>query len=590
MPTSHRPQIREIGYDEESLRELVTELAERPHNDRERKLIYEYPTVYVVHDEHDDEYDVYVGETSDISRRTIQHLRQDPRLREDWLSFLKSEASHIFVIGHPLFNKSLTLDVEDKLRLYFTGVDAVRTVQNRRPNAQRNYYTQEHFDQIFSDIWRSLGRRNKRLFPSERIIQDSALFKASPFHKLTDEQLHARDEVHAAITEALRNPTLGDEEEGKLIVVEGAAGTGKTVLISSLFYELFQGETEDADPFSFQDLDAYLVVNHDQQLTVYDQVAKKLGLGRSRDSRVLKPTKFINGRQPGDRADVVLVDEAHLLWTQGKQSYRGKNQLHDLLQRAKVVVAVMDPKQGLATNQYWEPEQRAWLSEQETIQLGQQMRIASEPQTWQWLRTVIDEGRVTPIPGDEKYELRVFDSPGAMHDAIRRRNRDQEMGLSRMLATYDWDFVRGRPSPTGEKWMVRVDLFTAPWNLQIEYSKEDARRNQGLSWAEQEATIEEIGSTFTIQGFDLNYAGVILGESIRYRDGRIVFDSSASSYKQAIQKRGLENGLKQDVSEELLRNQLNVLLTRGVHGLYLFAVDPELQEALMTAQADRTLV
>ena len=32
-----------------------------------------------------------------------------------------------------------------------------------------------------------------------------------------------------------------------------------------------------------------------------------------------------------------------------------------------------------------------------------------------------------------------------------------------------------------------------------------------------------------------------------------------------------------------LRNELNVLLKRGVHGLYLFAVDPELQDALKEA-------
>lgn len=55
--------------------------------------------------------------------------------------------------------------------------------------------------------------------------------------------------------------------------------------------------------------------------------------------------------------DVVIVDEATLLWTQGKQAYRGKNQLHDLLERAKVVVAVFDQNQVLSTQQYWEYEE-----------------------------------------------------------------------------------------------------------------------------------------------------------------------------------------------------------------------------------------
>jgi Uncharacterized conserved protein len=34
----------------------------------------------------------------------------------------------------------------------------------------------------------------------------------------------------------------------------------------------------------------------------------------------------------------------------------------------------------------------------------------------------------------------------------------------------------------------------------------------------------------------------------------------------------------------LLKNELNVLLTRGVHGLYLYAVDDQLQQKLLAAQ------
>ena len=38
------------------------------------------------------------------------------------------------------------------------------------------------------------------------------------------------------------------------------------------------------------------------------------------------------------------------------------------------------------------------------------------------------------------------------------------------------------------------------------------------------------------------------------------------------------------LSDTLLKNELNVLLTRGVNGLYLFAVDPALQEKLLEMQ------
>lgn len=50
-----------------------------------------------------------------------------------------------------------------------------------------------------------------------------------------------------------------------------------------------------------------------------------------------------------------------------------------------------------------------------------------------------------------------------------------------------------------------------PWNKQIKTDRKAQKRNKKLSWAEQEHTIHEVGSTYTMQGFDLNYVGVILG-------------------------------------------------------------------------------
>ena len=73
-------------------------------------------------------------------------------------------------------------------------------------------------------------------------------------------------------------------------------------------------------------------------------------------------------------------------------------------------------------------------------------------------------------------------------------------------------------------------------------SPKQKRYNKNLAWAEQKQTIGEVGSTFTIQGFDLNYAGVILGPSVKYKDGRIVFDPDSSCNTKAVRKRTLSDG------------------------------------------------
>lgn len=581
------PEIREIAYSREELDRFVEDLRLEEVDDpaSNAKYLLDYPTVYIVHDEVSDKYQIYIGETTNIRDRTIQHLNADPKTRDDWRHFSESTTVKMFVIGHPYFNKSLTLDVENRLMHYFTGAENVTEIHNRRTNAQNLYYTQEHFDRVFSQIWRGLRKKNKKLFPTESIIKDSALFKASPFHKLTEEQLDAKREIYTTIQ---RN--LARAGSGHLTLLEGEAGAGKTVLLSSVFYELFQASDNDDDPFAFQDLDAYLLVNHDEQLTVYREIAKKLGLLRKGEQRVSKPTTFINNRSPDNPVDVILIDEAHLLWTQGKQSYRGDNQLVDLLDRAKVVIAVFDENQILRTNQFWEPEALEEIEKRqpERIRLKRQMRMDAADTTVEWVRGIVDDQTIGMLDVDEEgkdargFEVRVYDDAKAMHADVASKSSDVEKGLSRVLATFDWKYSSKNK---GETYYVSAGNLTLPWNKELEsnLSRKERRKNRNKAWAEQAHTINEAGSTFTIQGFDLNYAGVIIGPSVKYREGRVIFDPSSSANSGATQKRTMRDGKKVSVAEVLIRNELNVLLTRGVHGLYIYAVDDELREALKTA-------
>lgn len=627
------------------------------------------------------EYDVYVGETNGIVARTRQHLGPDAKVREDW-GELANRAEHDhesvrqLIIGNEHFNKSLTLDVENRMMQYLLGSDAVSHLNNRRSNAQGDYYTRKEFDSLFSSIWRSLSTMRPEIFPSETVVKDSALFKASPFHRLTDEQIEAEEMVLQAIQEALiasaSADALADGQFGKLILVEGAAGTGKTVLISHLFYriarelgprgllddeglvDLFRENANRADRLS-----AFILIKHNEQRHVYNQVATKLGLQKEADQVVLKPVTFIdrysaprfdaNGKrmQRGDvfapcgRADIALVDEAHLLLTQKDQSYSGYNMLLDIMRRAKVTVAVFDPKQILQAKQQWTDddlvqlvgaydgasngERSVILSTGEhfscaSVQLRRQMRIAADDETIRWIEDFADGRGIGAIPRSEKkgfpegqqpYDLRVFSSPVDLFLAIREKAADDEgKGLSRVLATYDWAYKDDKPheGTPDSMWDVELHLdydgqwkmglaaddpngfvegedasqptrFCHPWNYCL-VKRSSTKAEEEISWAEKPETIDEIGSTYTIQGFDLNYAGVIIGPSVKYREGRIVFDAAASKNAKATNKRES----KYDYSEKNLRNELGVLLKRGVHGLYLFAVDPELQAALMRAQ------
>lgn len=621
MKLQGRPKtvIESFSYSVDSLERF---LAETTKADNETsKLLLNYPTVYVIYQVSDGGYSVYVGETNNIAQRTRTHLEVDPEkfdlderdleavlspveeepaVRPSHWNVFRDGESTIIVIGHSLFNKSLTLDIEDRLMLYLSSVDGVKgassvLLTNSRRNAQTDYFTRDYVDETFHSIWRGLRKHDQVLFPLERLIRESALFKASPFHQLNEQQVSAKEQILRAVDQALTpDEFVRLSDESQLILIQGGAGTGKTVLLSSVFYDLMQERTAKTAVGAPLDFDAYLLVNHDEQVTVYEQIAEKLGLHDANHPHVMKPTRFITQHQEaGSKADVVLIDEAHLLWTQGKQSYRGKNQLKDILELAEVVVAVFDPLQVLAGNQYWSNEQLREIEERagekNIINLSQQMRIDSDGPAEEWIRTLVDEGRVDAIPTNDRYSIDIFDSPQALHEVIRSKSdpdssSEVEKGLSRLIATYDWKFSSGKTRPEdSETWDVTIGDFRLPWNNQSKYSRVEKK----MSWAERASTVDEVGSIFTVQGFDLNYAGVILGPSVKLRNGRIVFDSSESQNPNVINKRTMivdGETEKIDVSDQLLRNQLNVLLTRGVRGMGIYAVDEELREALLAAK------
>lgn len=565
-------KIENIQYSIENLNNSV----QKWQTSADGKYLLRYPTVYIINDKkRENNFEVYVGETADIRNRTRQHLNVDTKLKPFWEDFSTSSNSSMYVIGHEMFNKSLTLDIENRLMQYLLSVDNISRVHNSRTNQQNEYYTSEKLDEIFSDIWGTLNKKNKVLFPIESIIKDSAIFKASPFHKLTQEQINAKEEILNKIKESIIL-----DEEGQLLIVEGEAGSGKTVLMSTLLYELKKYNLN-----LDKDLDIHLLINHNEHVTIYNQIATKLGITNKKKNIINKPTSFINNHSPDEKVDVVIVDEAHLLLTQGKQSYRGKNHLQDLLERAKVVVIVFDIKQILTTEQIWDVEKlndyiECAKNKNNHVTLKNQMRINSDEKTVKWIRNLVDNKKINDIPRDKKgYDIKIFDSPEELESCIREKAQSTDSGISRMLATFDWQYSDNKSPENEDFWRVKVGNWSMPWNYQLKVS----RKQKNLPWVEQDQTIDEIGSTFTIQGLDLNYAGVIIGPSVKYRNGEIVFDEKSSANKKATRRRTLEDGSKQHFSQMLLKNELNVLLTRGVNGLYIYAVDEQLREALKKA-------
>lgn len=581
MTNIAKPIIKQIKDNREAL-DFFENILLPAEDEKTQEIIANFPTVYIHNWQDSGDFEVYVGESNDIFKRTRQHY--DAAVdKSKWQRKLMEKDARLFIIGHEHFNKSLTMDIENRLMHYMMSAERVKHVHNLRDNPQTSYYPVEELDEIFGRIWRGLRKENKELFPTESAIKDSAIYKASPLHKLTKEQKDARELILQKVSKALENGEIG-----QLIFIDGEAGTGKTVLNSSTFYELYcQAEEEE------KTLKCYLLVNHDEQITVYEQIAEKLGLTAKYGKVVSKPTTFINNHSEDDPVDVVFVDEAHLLLTQGKQSYHGENQLKDIIARARVTVVMFDENQILTTEQFWEAQilehyrNQAKTAENHIV-LDKQLRMQADPVTMDWIDSFTKKGQLKEIPHTvDGYQIKVFDDPEMLDLEIQKKAKEKDSALSRVLATYDWEYSQKRKPDDRLRayWEVVIGKWHKPWNRELaaELSRKEKRKISGLAWAEQPQTINEVGSTFTIQGFDLNYAGVILGPSVKYRNGKIIFAPSESHNNKAIRNRTLSDGTKQKFGEMLIQHEVRVLMTRGVNGMYIYACDPELRAALLKA-------
>lgn len=579
------PIVEKLQDNISSLKEFEKEIS-NSNDEKLKDIILNFPIVYIHNWKNKEDYEVYVGESNNIFQRTKQHYSK-MTAEDEWQNNLSDGKANLYIIGHEHFNKSMTLDIENRLIHYLMSAESIKKVHNGRSNPQNRYYPIEELNYIFTKIWRKLRKDNKEIFPLETTIKDSAIFKASPLHKLTEEQQKAKELIIEKVIKALKN-----DERGQLIFIEGEAGTGKTVLNSSTFYELFcryeEAKNNNEDLID-ETSNCFLLVNHDEQITVYNQIADKLGLTDKYGQVVYKPTSFINKYSVDNPVDVVFVDEAHLLLTQGKQSYRGNNQLDDILKRARVVVVMFDEDQILTTEQYWEDEllekyKNIAIKNGNYIKLENQLRMHANEDVIEWINSFTKKGIIRQLPADlGDYEIKIFDTPEELEEQILKKSLKDETKLSRLIATYDWPYNSNKKSKKDFKyWKVKIGKWHKPWNRELEQDldRKQKREIKKLSWAEQPQTIKEVGSTFTIQGFDLNYSGVILGPSVKYRNGHIVFDTNESYNEKATRNRTLSDGTSKKFGEKLLKHEVRVLMTRGVNGLYIYACDDELREHL----------
>lgn len=527
----------------------------------------DWPVVYII----DDGKEAYVGETLDASVRASQHLHNPERQRLTRINLISDED----------YNKSVILDLEAFLIKHMSA-DGHFELQNGNAGLHlHNYYRRADYHQKFDEIWAELIQR-KLAGKTLQEIENSDLFKYSPYNSLSADQ-------YAAVTNILGDMTAAMlKGENMTALVEGGPGTGKTVLAVYMMKLLAEHHMDLPEAEAEVDSESYDLYENLQKLPSGMRIGLVIPMqslrktitevfktvGGLKNIRVLKPSEVpeIDGKY-----DLLVVDEAHRLQRRyalahypsfdagNKRLNLDENgtELDWIRLKSKYQILFYDRNQTVRPSDipasYFE-----LLRDRETTKvyrLRTQFRCMAGDEYIDYIRSIFSDNPPTEKKSFEGYDLRLFTDCGEMTDLIREMN--DRYGLCRTVAGYSWEWA-SKNDP--EKYDIELDGRSYRWNTRT------------TDWVNSKESINEVGCIHTIQGYDLNYAAIIIGKELDYdpASGKLTVNKN-----QYLDTRGKAVGKD---GETLLREQiLNVystMLTRGIRGTFVYVCNPRLRDYL----------
>lgn len=487
---------------------------------------------------------IYVGETNDISNRLKQHSKDHRKKLLD--------TAHI--VSSVFDNKSSIHNYEHRLIQCFSS-DGSKMVLNKNSGFQNeNYFDKAWYDSVFEELWEEV-RKQGLAFKSINDIVNSDVFKFSPFKELTSEQVGILGIVKEKIISEFRSKKTGT------IVLSGGPGTGKSIVLITLLKQLVDFEDREA---GINGLNVAIVVSQSSLRHALKTMSRNIVGIRG---RILGPSEMAKA----DKFDIILVDEAHRLRKRKNIANLGShtaiNKLLELdtqsteldwvIKKSKINVLVFSDKQVVGPSGIESIDHIPNILGR--FELKQQMRMYSSGEYLDFLNDVFITNDLKINYLIERYDFRVFNNFGEFCNTIHKIQIDTE--LTRIIAGF------------GFKWISKKDAS----NYDIEKEGTKLRWNSILEgWVSNESLKKEVGCIHTIQGFDLNYAGVILGPEIDYdfTTSKIIINEK---FYHDI------NGKKTATTEELeryIQNIYYVLMSRGIRGTYVYAWNDNMKKYL----------
>lgn len=419
---------------------------------------------------------------------------------------------------------------------------------------------------------------NSELVPSKELQNSVAQMKnGNAIFNLIDEQKVVFEKVFECVKDAIDYHSTGKK---KVIICQGGPGTGKSVVAFKLLFDLI-----------LKKYSARYVTHNSSLKNVYIEILKRAGNQRNTvDELLAGDAMFQPSRINDDSYDCLLVDEAHRV-TEHWSNSKDEQHIESIIRSGKVTVFFIDENQQVTVNDFGTVDSirnaaekyKAEVIEGSDYNLLSQFRCGGSDGFIGFLDHVL-YGKEESFSISSQYEVKVFKDPVKFRESLRAKNINNR---ARMVAGYCYNWItkdnntRAREaqklSIPVEAWNtdprlqydIRIGGFTAKWNLGTD-----------RTWITNPNSFDEVGCIYTSQGLELDYCGVIIGQDLRYENGKIMTDKSKIATSDRTS--GIRTCQDSALADKLIRNTYRTLLTRGQKGCYIFCEDKKLGDYLIS--------
>lgn len=396
---------------------------------------------------------------------------------------------------------------------------------------------------------------NGRLRPSKQLADSLAsMLKGNrEFIMLDDQKV-----VYETALDITRKASVNKKQ---VLIVKGGPGTGKSVVAINLLVETTKNG-----------LVSRYVSKNAAPRAVY--AAKLAGTLRKNQIYNMFGGSGTFYDIPANTFDILIVDEAHRLnHKSGLFQNKGENQIREIIDAAQCVIFFVDDHQkihikDIGDSQYIEKVAFSYNACVKKLELSSQFRCNGSDGYLAWLNNTLQITDTANIHlSQDDFDFRIFSDPNKLRRIIEEKNKLNNK--SRIVAGYCWDW-KSKKDPEVTDVNIPEFGFAMKWNLE----------KDGSTWIIGENSINEIGCIHTCQGLELDYVGVIIGNDLRYENGKIVTDVTKRSRTDSS-IRGINAGndpiKAKRLAEEIIKNTYRTLLTRGMKGCYVYFCNKPLE-------------